>query len=346
MNALTMLVGLFSLVFCANPPLAAANPSISLKGQVLEELFPVFAKLLADGNTQLEIPPLVTWKIRNQGNESVTVTLMSQIAQWTPVAISKVVLGPGDYQEVGQTPFGPNLLRINSEVPAALATKVLVDDKVVSQDTRNIRIRAADDMIWGIHNGFDMEYLIAAWVTPKDPWVEQILGNARKKIYLKDRALIGYDPRYSVRTQVRAIFEAVRDAGVGYVNSNVNFGQIGFCQRVRLPRESLQQKAANCIDGAVLFASLFENIGLEPIIFLMTRHAFVGVRNSSGSNEVIFIETTQVGRSKLESFNTRELTFDAAARDAWNTYVNARNAGDVREVDIMKARQMGIYPLW
>jgi len=181
--------------------------------------------------------------------------------------------------------------------------------------------------------------MIAAWVTPKDPAVEEILSIAKEKLY--PRYLSGY--MGDVISQVRAIFNAVRDMGISYVSSTLAFGQIGFTQRVRLPRQSIAQRAINCIDGAVLFASLFENIGLEPLIIIAPSHAFVGVKLAPGSQETLFIETTLVGRP--------EATFDTAIRVGTEEYMkllyqSRYNPNILHIIDIKKAREMGIYPLW
>ena len=166
------------------------------------------------------------------------------------------------------------------------------------------------------------------------------------------RPLQGYQAhnKDDVINQVRAIFDTVRSIGVSYVNSTVNFGQIGIGQRVRLPRTSLQQKAANCIDGAVLFASLFENIGLEPVIVLIPNHAFVGVRLAPGGKDILFIETTLVGRHPSQSIITLEHTFDAAVWEGSMKFNMAsrssqNNPNVLHIIDIKSARSAGIYPL-
>ena len=224
--------------------------------------------------------------------------------------------------------------------------KVIQGDKKIFEETKKIRVRAADDMVWSLNTPYDTEPLIAAWVTPNDNMVEKILSNAKERRFF-NRSLSGYQSK-DVIPQVKAIFNAVRHYRVSYVSSTMSFGKIGFTQRVRLPRESILEKSANCIDGAVLFASLFENIGLEPVIVLIPGHAFVGVRLAPGSKETLFIETTMVGRSSLNSILTLTTTFDAAVKEGNDEFNKAMqtNPNSVRIVDIIKAREAGIYPLW
>jgi hypothetical protein len=333
--------------------MAQSNDSgVEIMAGVTDELFPVIAKQLADGNEQFNLKPVVMWKLRNQSDEPKKITLVAEIPQWTPQCITTITLNPREttFATVTQNPFGPNLLKVKTLFPATLSVKAIINGEIVFQETKNIKIRAAGDMIWGMQAPFDSAYMIAAWVTPNDPFVEQILGLARKKWSLRSKALSGYAGS-DITAQIRAIFDAVRSVGIGYVDSRVTFGQVGQIQRVRLPGESVQQRAANCIDGAVLFASLFENIGLDPVIVLVPNHAFVGVKIAQNSNQTIFIETTMVGRSKFDSFKTGEFTYDAAAKEGTNKYINAFNASRsdkeaLHVIDIKKARAMGIHPLW
>ena len=98
---------------------------------------------------------------------------------------------------------------------------------------------------------------------------------------------------------------------MSYVNSVTTFGDpAAFAQNVRLPYESLETKNANCIDGAVLYAAIFEKIGLEPVIIIVPGHAFVGVRNDRNSSQLTFIETTATGtKSFYEAALSAEQTF-------------------------------------
>ena len=341
------------LIISMVPPCASQSQDTKVtfsSTEVADELFPAIAKHLAEGNRQFNLTPIVRWRLDNKEDEPVKVTLMSGITQWTPECINTVILNAGESKEIAQNPFGPNLLRVKSLIPATLITKVIVNDKIVGRSSTNINIRAAGDMIWSMQAPFDSAYMIAAWITPNDPFVEQILGLARKKWHLRSRSLSGYAGS-DVTAQIRAIFDAVRSVGIGYVDSHVTFGQVGHIQRVRLPGESVQQRAANCIDGAVLFASLFENIGLEPLIILTPTHAFVGVKTAPNSKQAIFIETTVVGRSKLESLKKGEFTYDAAIKEGANQYNKALNAAQSDKyalyiIDIKKARAAGIHPLW
>jgi hypothetical protein len=324
----------------------ASQSKINISVNVQQEIFPVIAKFISEGNKYSNIPGLVKWNIQNGNDDSVQIIITSEIPEWTEPAITTIVLSPKENKEIIQTPFGNKLLRNHSIVPTTILLKAKVGDKNIFEETKNIRVRAADDMVWSLNSPYDTEPLIAAWVTPNDNMVEKILSNAKERRFI-NRSLSGYQSNDVVQ-QVKAIFNAVRHYGVSYVSSTMSFGKVGFTQRVRLPRESILDKSANCIDGAVLFASLFENISLEPVIVLIPGHAFVGVRLAPNSRETLFIETTMVGRSSLNSILTLTKTFDAAVKEGNDEFNKAMqtNPGAVRIIDIKRARESGIYPLW
>jgi hypothetical protein len=101
-----------------------------------------------------------------------------------------------------------------------------------------------------------------------------------------------------------------------------------------MPSESLRDASANCIDGVVLYAALFENLGLEPVIALVPGHAYVGVRLSSEGNHYLYIETSLTGRTPFES-----------AVQAAEKRIATFAAKDIIRVSVPEARRQGIFPL-
>ena len=101
-----------------------------------------------------------------------------------------------------------------------------------------------------------------------------------------------------------------------------------------MPHESLNGIAANCIDGTVMYAALFENLGMEPVVVLVPHHAYVGVRVARNSVAYLFIETALTGRA----------SFDRAVRAA-QAGMQRYPASEVIRIPIADARQAGIYPM-
>jgi hypothetical protein len=172
--------------------------------------------------------------------------------------------------------------------------------------------------------------------------------------------------RYGTRQEVatdalQAIYSVVR--GLGFTYSNIPFDYFGATgQHVRMPTESLMGvgsgAGANCIDGTILFASLLELAGMEPVMIVVRRpggggHAYVGVKarpsNYNPSMPAMFsapatvwaVETTMVGTSDF---------WDAFAFAGNERAMDAANAAsmsgvDYHEIDVAALRRRGITPI-
>ena len=148
----------------------------------------------------------------------------------------------------------------------------------------------------------DLSHYYGEWVTPHAEAVQERIRRAVD--LLPDRQIWGYqgDPDV-VDRQVAALYQSLREREIAYVNSVIDYGgRVGEAtQRTRLPRESIAGRAANCIDGAVLFASLLEGSSLNPALVLVPGHAFVGWEVWDGSDEWKYLETTMIGSQDFEA---------------------------------------------
>lgn len=262
------------------------------------EIIPMILQLLkspAAQNARIESQQTewIGWEITNNTNERVQITTKTEILTWCPPINKQVTVEPKETFKFGVTPFDLKLFQCAETTPASLFLEAKINDRIIFQDTRDIKIYSAETMMWmTTSQGISCSFLIAHWVTPNDPLVGRVLSQAKEilKPY-PGESLCGYQSK-NIYRQVQAIFNALRNTyEIKYVNSPVSF-EPGMIQRVRLPKTSIGEGKANCIDGAVLMASLFEAIGLEPCIVFTPGHAFVGVNAWEGSKEKYFIETT------------------------------------------------------
>ena len=107
-----------------------------------------------------------------------------------------------------------------------------------------------------------------------------------------------------------------------------------------MPKDAINMASANCIDGAVLFASAIENIGMDPYIVLIPGHAFVAWDIWEDSDTIDCLETTMVGSYSFEAANERGL--EAYEREVENGNFDR----DVSQLlSIEKARVIGITPM-
>ena len=324
------------------PALAPRSPEPTYKIKIgLDgEVYPVFANYAS-----LQRPDDRNWgtveiTIANSTSAPLENHIAVKILGWSDEEIQTVDVDAGAVRTFLFAPtFYPRLYN-NPEIAAATALIGVRDasGKLLFTRTVPIRLRSADDIYWGPK--FEYAPFIASWVTPHDAMVEKVLSQAKE--FAPGRRLPGYEdgknqPQQELSTyvQARAIYRALQVMGVSYVKSSMTFGRnTDISERVRMPRESLRQISANCIDGAVMYASLFENLGMEPEIVLVPHHAYIGVRVSPGSKKYMFLETALTGRASFER-----------AVAAAEVGIKRYPAAQVVRILIDEAREVGIYPM-
>jgi hypothetical protein len=82
-------------------------------------------------------------------------------------------------------------------------------------------------------------------------------------------------PASAAMDQLSAIFLALQQRRIAYVNVPKDF--FAGAQNVKYPAESLATGSANCIDGALVFASALESMGMRPGIVMVPGHATIAV---------------------------------------------------------------------
>lgn len=254
--------------------------------------------------------PLVTFKIKYTGDEYVRLRLTSFVEGYSAHAVSTIELFADQEAEIGQLPtFFPGALEEITELTRA-TLHILIDNldaKTEQESTFPIWLLARSSAYNGIEDPAtgkftDLSAYYAAWVTPNAAEVMQLLRRAAE--LHPRRTIVGYQvDKAGVEAQVRAIFEALKAEGIVYVNSILTFGagKGEYMQRVRLPRESLATKSANCVDGTVLMASLLEAASLNPALVFVPGHAFVAWETQDGNGQWDYLETTMISTHDFEA---------------------------------------------
>ena len=324
----------------AAPAAATVEPVYSVSAGIDGEIYPAIANYASSQKAAERQLPTVSVKITNNGNEMLRDRISVSIPGWSDPEIQMAEVAPGVTRTFKFAPTFLPRLYSNREIAPATVAVAAADPagRVVFTATTPVHIRATEDMYWGTR--FKYASLIAAWVTPHDPLVEDILSRAKEN--MPGRRMPGYEEwknaaaqTNSTYLQAKAIFNALQQTGVSYVKSSVTFGNnTDISERVRLPRETLRRNSANCIDGAVVYAAAFENLGMDPVIVLVPGHAYVGVREAQNSMNYLYIETSLTGRATFEN------SVLSASRG-----MNKVPSGRVLRVDIAQARAGGIYPM-
>ena len=317
-------------------PVPTYSISIGLEGEV----FPVFANYASLQKPERRHWGTVAVTVRNSSRTRLQERITVQVPGWSDQEIQLVDLPAGAVRTYAFAPtFLPRLYK-NREIAAGTAVINVSDvsGKAVFATTAPVHLRSANDMFWG--PGFKYASFVASWVTPHDSRVEALLAAAKQ--FVPDHRLPGYEAgkseavqERSTIMQARAVYLALRSRGVSYVKSSTTFGNNReWSERIRTPREALRDNSANCIDGALMYASLFENLGMDPMIVLVPGHAYVGVRLTRLSNRYVYIETSYTGRTTFEGAV-------AAAQRSMSRY----SSSSMTFIRIADARQAGIYPM-
>ena len=120
---------------------------------------------------------------------------------------------------------------------------------------------------------------LASFITPNDDLVKELSNKAAKLMESKHStsSFVGYqthDPEVVMR-ELDSLYLALQAEGIHYSNPPASF-EMTF-QRVRMPRNVISCKTATCLDFALLYASMCEAVGLNPLIVVMDGHAFNAV---------------------------------------------------------------------
>ena len=288
--------------------------------------------------------------LTNNGKDELTFVVQTEVDGYTVRSSDTVDVPAGESLEVHQN---PRLLegavdQLNSEKQGTFRITVvkLEDGKeiLLLDNTDEILIYSRRDWVW--IDGFEWqeEYeLWAAWVTPTDPKVEELIRVAAD--YTKTGIMkSGYggvdDEDSSVWDRLQAIWRAEQEQyHLTYISTMTVFGP-NAVQRIRLPAEVLDQASGNCIELAILFASTAEALGLEAAIIRIPGHAYVAIRMDTETAHYYFVETTMIGQ-----FN-----FDEARKFGSDEWDEAKPHFDAGEdgygwVNLPEAREKGILPI-
>jgi hypothetical protein len=289
--------------------------------------------------------PLVTLHLTNIGQEK-QVRIEAGIQGVTAVSTKTVNLQKGKDVTVELTPpllptFDPVSVRATRK--AALDIKVTSigkkgKEQLVLQESPEVELEPRDFLplvtsVDAEHSERQFSYL-GAWVTPNVKAVDAFLSTAKQGA---PRSTFAGEQTATV-PQVNAIFDALKAKGVSYVMDPDVLSGVGFGQRTRLPAEVLTTTNAQCLEGALLYASLLEAIGLKTAIVLVPGHAFVAWKASPGDGQpaetVYFLETTM----------THDAPFDVAMRTAKREFDEARAKKKATVVFVSSLRQAGVTP--
>ena len=313
------------------------------RSDLITIIYPLYGSILDDFT-------IVT--ITNTNPAPVRIKVLSEVQGYTDQSMDTVTVGGNETLEVRQNPrlISTKIENLNVQQPAQFHLRVAAlqqgEEKIILEDTGETLVFARRDFPWGIPGMSEAETfeLLAAMVTPNDPKVEELLRAAAD--YTESGAMWGGysgvedDEDWDVWERLEAIWRAADEIyDLTYVSTLVTYAP-GDIQRIRLPRETLEQQAGNCIDLSLLFAAAAEAIRLEVAIIGIPGHAFIGVRTDQINDRYYFIETTLIGQTSF----SRAVKSGA---ETWREVAEYVENGEPNYnwLTIATAREKGILPL-
>ncbi len=249
---------------------------------------------------------------------------------------------------------GQFLLNLGESLRGIVTFRLEKDGALLAELTKPVELLAYNE--WG-GAGF-MPELLAAFSMPNDPAVDRILRNASEVLRRagKEDRIDGYESgsRQRVWEIASAIYTAIANLGLTYAVPPASFETDG--QKIRLPSQIFDGRVGTCLDTAMLFASTFEQAGLNPIIALPKGHALVGVWLQPEDLSAIVIDEAETLRKRIDLqelvlIETTYVTshpaplFSKACNAAKDAILPEKDATFTAAVDIRRARAHSITPL-
>lgn len=165
------------------------------------------------------------------------------------------------------------LFQQRDTVPAELLISISSREGVTAEAMWNLRLHSPDSWLWSDRS----QEILAAYVQPNHPVLRQVLDDAVAILASRGQRVMlsGYQVPQHVRPIVEGIYQALVNLEITYSNPPSSWDLLGG-QRIRNAQVVLEEKVGTCLDTAILFASLLEASGLNPVVAVIPGHAFVG----------------------------------------------------------------------
>lgn len=297
---------------------------------------------------------LVTIHVTNVGPKDIQVRLESEVAGITQRSTQTLTVLKG---ESTTTRFSPPMRNdfdrtaIRAEQTSQLDVLAVSGDKTLYQHSFTMRVQPRD--LLPRRRWLDkqrtklvvMDGYFGAWITPNARPVDAFLTEA--KALAPKHSFVG--EQGPTVPQVKAIFETLKAKNMSYVMDPEAMLEGHLAQRTRLPTEVLASSNAQCLEGALTYATLFEAIGLRPVIVRVPGHAFVGWHpsptdaKSDAPQGLYYLETTMTHSATFEEAIKRGAD-QVAMHQAQKRFTFPASLAPAAIVEISTLRRHGFSP--
>jgi hypothetical protein len=264
------------------------------------------------------------------------------------------------------------LAKCAQAAPVSMSFRVKVGDAAEEEDTVACTVRAVNDCPFALYEGensTDVSYTFAAYVNEQHPFVDKLLREALDREVVD--GFTGYqanDP-HEVMRQAYALWDLLVARDIRYSSitvSAVSSNKVAS-QHVRLIEDSVNNSQANCVDGAVLWASLLQKIGIDSFLVMEPTHCYAGFFTDESHETAYAIETTMLGADlEDEEIDVPAIIDEAIGEDlrderSFASFTGAVNYATSRLmtnldnenedrvetsiIDVAAARKLGVLPI-
>ncbi len=311
-------------------------------------ILPLYSKNVAP------LGPMATFKIYNFANHPFTLKVAADVPGiCDPVERTLAVTAKWDSIKLTPTPrLGVDLRTLPREAKLTYKIEDAKSGTVYFEDTRALSVVPPTSLPLMVpaREG-DLRKtreLSAAWVTPASRGVTSFLDAAKKRV--PGGAFAG--PAQATFAQVQAIWDEMRAREFSFTREPGLGGPNGVAETL-LPADVIAATGGTYLEGVLLFASLLEAIGLDPILVFLPGHAMIGwipsrddragdhtpTIVSSPAGDGFFLDVTSVHSQPMEAamlFGAAELV----ERTGGTTFTDGRAAAYL----LSKLRAKGIAP--
>lgn len=251
------------------------------------------------------------------------------------------------------SPEASKLAVLTERIVTGFTLTIVSQDKIIEEKQYEIELMPYDHWL-GITI---LPQTLVSFVTPNHPAISSLVVKAASalKQMTGSSVLTAYQTGNSnnVRQQVAAVFAAVHQLGIVYRSVPASYEEVG--QRITMPEQVTANKIGNCIELTLLIASVLEAIGINSVVVLQKRHAYLGVwlvddcyscsvcddvayiekKCSRGIGEMLVVECTQVTHEAV--------SFETAVKIAEQNL--ADHSVFEMFIDIKRSRLERIFPL-
>ncbi len=266
--------------------------------------------------------------------------------------------------EAGELEICP-IIKWNYDVLASLTqggtatmTCILeIDGKEIDRINNVIKYRSINECVYGVimdDEWVDLSVLFSLYVNEDYPAIDKILQEILAVD--RDRAFVDYQgDGMDFLNQVYWVWEYFSNKGTRYSNvvntSNVS-EKVGL-QYVRFIDQVINNVQANCVDGSVLFSSIYRKIGLDVYLVVLPNHCMMAIEypgyleyeglGSTGSDDggMLLIETTLMGANT----DPESSFMEAVTIMSYDEFNEGIMNEDYVVVNIEEARLGGFMPI-